>query len=264
MLHDPFGQPIDPATLAIGTPEAESNADIGATSAWHLAGRKLLETAGATLLIEMGARNYVPSLGRFLQVDPVEGGVDNSYVWPPDPVNGHDLSGEKACIGDECNQVKVNRDGSISPLPKLSDGLYTPPTRTKKQMSPKAPYKNPYPWGPLIVPSRPGDNNPTIPALSGGSISACMFMCIEYSQDFDGHGRLMLGVGIEAGLSAQIGWSTETRPGFFLGGSCSASLGPVGAYVGGGIQENGPLGYGGGGFGAGMGLGCNGGGGFGW
>ena len=37
---------------------------------------------------------YLPSLGRFAQVDPVEGGVDNNYVYPTDPVNSYDLTGE--------------------------------------------------------------------------------------------------------------------------------------------------------------------------
>ena len=49
-------------------------------------------------LIEMGARGYMPTLGRFLEVDPVEGGNENDYIYPADPVNQSDLDG-RACIG---------------------------------------------------------------------------------------------------------------------------------------------------------------------
>jgi hypothetical protein len=42
----------------------------------------------------MGARVYIPALGRFLQVDPVERGVDNDYVWPTGPIGKADVSGQ--------------------------------------------------------------------------------------------------------------------------------------------------------------------------
>ena len=57
----------------------------------------------------MGPRQYSPVLGRFLEVDPIEGGVNNDYRYPEDPVNQTDLTG----------QYVVGTCGSISAVPFL-------------------------------------------------------------------------------------------------------------------------------------------------
>jgi RHS repeat-associated protein len=63
----------------------------------YLGGAERFSTGGSLNLIRMGVRLYDPALGRFLQVDPIEGGSANDYDYAlSDPCNNSDLGGLEA------------------------------------------------------------------------------------------------------------------------------------------------------------------------
>jgi RHS repeat-associated protein len=83
--YDPFGNILPGST----NPANASNASYGFAGP----NQKLTETTLSLQPIQMGARVYFPTLGRFAQVDPIEGGTPNNYVYVLDPINGNDYSG---------------------------------------------------------------------------------------------------------------------------------------------------------------------------
>lgn len=78
----------------------------------HSVGGKARRTQLPSGIIQMGLRSYVPSLGRFLTPDPVQGGSANAYDYADqDPVNSFDLTGECSRRSRSCarrNAAKLN------------------------------------------------------------------------------------------------------------------------------------------------------------
>lgn len=82
--YDPFGQPL------AGTPDnSEGNLDYG----WLGSCQRPLEHPAGIATIEMGARPYVPLLGRFCRSNPWRGGANDYDYCSGDPVNCTDLAG---------------------------------------------------------------------------------------------------------------------------------------------------------------------------
>ena len=86
--YDPWGQET-PAWSTVGN--LEGDVDQGAFGSRG----KVTERRGASPIVFMGARPYAPGYGRFLSIDPIEGGCANPYVYVfGDPLNMSDISGK--------------------------------------------------------------------------------------------------------------------------------------------------------------------------
>jgi RHS repeat-associated protein len=61
-------------------------------------------------VIQMGARSYIPQIGRFLTPDPIRGGSANAYDYADqDPINQFDIGGEMTDPGDGRSSRRLKR-----------------------------------------------------------------------------------------------------------------------------------------------------------
>ncbi|MBT2500799.1 hypothetical protein J7E25_17015 [Agromyces sp. ISL-38] len=245
-VYDPFGQPLDPTTNAIGITTSDdavpNNLPGDADNAWLGQHKKLYEHISSIATIQMGARGYVAALGRFLEIDPVEGGVTSSYDYPADPINMLDLSGERL----DCGTCNTTYYSSFENSPGV-----TGQTRLD----------------PYVAPTYI-DGSWTDPLLWTIDVQAnfCLILCIEGALGITDtwiDWSFGVGIGVQVGAGATLGESFGKTPGWSQNVSCTFAAPAGGGYWEGGAGFSGApyaspssMGFAGGGAAAGAEVGC--------
>ncbi|WP_442875926.1 PA14 domain-containing protein [Amycolatopsis sp. NBC_01488] len=119
--YTPYGEPLTTSgnTDKDNVPDNQPGAmDYG----WLGTHQRPYEHAGGLALVQMGARPYIPALGRFLSVDPVDGGSANDYDYVnADPINATDTDGMRPKNGDDNGLNQQGRKGHRKAKKRTSD-----------------------------------------------------------------------------------------------------------------------------------------------
>ncbi len=162
--YSPFGVPID-------TPPVD-------TTSHRYTARWDKQYDSTTSLVLMGARPYDPSIGRFLAVDPIDGGSLNNYDYAAqDPMDEYDLTGRSLWCYKKCKKVN---DGSSSVCEwqtvSYSCATGVPLTKAEKKAGGLVAY---------IVTSQPVGGSWGWGMPNGGYVHTVVYPSVDGSDTFD-------------------------------------------------------------------------------
>ncbi len=117
--YDPYGNKIGTAL--------PNNTTTRSSMGWAGGARRATETTLALMPIQMGARVYLPTIGRFTQKDPIIGGNANDYAYAVDPINTQDFSGRFLLQGGNASAVTLQRAAGAARVQAAAPAPYYQP-----------------------------------------------------------------------------------------------------------------------------------------